>query len=67
MSSNRGGMVLAAHSAAAEADADALRNGGSAVDAAVALALAVVDAANCGLGGHGGGWWSSAAQARFPR
>ena len=50
------GLVVAAHQAAAEAGADALASGGTAIDAAVAaaFALCVVDPANCGVGGYGG-------------
>jgi gamma-glutamyltranspeptidase/glutathione hydrolase len=48
--------VVAAHSLAARAGADILEAGGNAADAAVAVAaaLAVVDPANCGIGGYGG-------------
>lgn len=51
-----GGAVLAADGLAAAVGADILRKGGTAADAAVAtaLALAVVDPANCGIGGYGG-------------
>ncbi len=51
-----GGAVLAADGLAASVGADVLRDGGTAADAAVAtaLALAVVDPANCGIGGYGG-------------
>ncbi len=50
------GVVVASQQAAADAGAFALRHGGNAVDAAIAtaLALTVVDPANCGLGGYGG-------------
>jgi gamma-glutamyltranspeptidase/glutathione hydrolase len=48
--------VVASHQAAANAGAVALTKGGTAVDAAVAtaLALSVVDPASCGIGGYGG-------------
>jgi gamma-glutamyltranspeptidase / glutathione hydrolase len=51
-----GGLVVASHQAAADAGAVALAKGGTAVDAAVAtaLALSVVDPASCGIGGYGG-------------
>lgn len=50
------GAITAAHAAAAEAGAEILRTGGSAADAAVAVAaaLCVCDPANCGIGGYGG-------------
>jgi gamma-glutamyltranspeptidase/glutathione hydrolase len=50
------GLVVAALQEAADAGAESLRAGGSAVDAAVAtaFALSVVDAASCGIGGYGG-------------
>lgn len=50
------GLVVAAHAQAAQAGVHVLREGGNAVDAAVATAaaLSVVDPANCGLAGYGG-------------
>lgn len=50
------GLVLAAQPLAAQAGASILRDGGNAVDAAIAtaLALCVVDPANCGFAGYGG-------------
>jgi gamma-glutamyltranspeptidase len=50
------GGVVAAHPIAARAGANVLASGGNAADAAVAAAalLAVVDPANCGIGGYGG-------------
>lgn len=50
------GLVLAAQPLAAQAGAAALREGGNAVDAAIAtaLTLCVVDPANCGFAGYGG-------------
>src|SRR5262249_60245519 len=51
----RVGAVAAEHRFAAEAGAEILRRGGSAVDAAVAAAAAgcVVHASSCGIGGGG--------------
>jgi gamma-glutamyltranspeptidase/glutathione hydrolase len=51
-----GGGVAAANPLAADAGAEVLRAGGNAADVAVAtaLALSVVDPANCGIGGYGG-------------
>jgi gamma-glutamyltranspeptidase/glutathione hydrolase len=56
MSRGHGAVVVTPQQPAADAGAEALRAGGSAVDAAVAaaFALCVVDGANCGLGGYGG-------------
>lgn len=56
MPTHRNGLIVAAHRLAADAGADILAAGGNAVDAAVAVAtaLAVVDPANCGIGGYGG-------------
>jgi gamma-glutamyltranspeptidase / glutathione hydrolase len=50
------GLVTASSKAAAQAGARILRNGGNAVDAAVATAIAscVADPGNTGLGGYGG-------------
>ncbi len=50
------GMVTAARVEAAEAGVAMLNRGGTAADAAAAtaLALAVTDPANCGIGGYGG-------------
>lgn len=50
------GMVVCSHPLAAQAGAAVLKNGGNAVDAAIAtaLALCVVDPANGGFGGYGG-------------
>src|SRR5436190_17765201 len=47
------GMVASGHPAATDAGIDALKNGGNAVDAAVAVALTlgVVDGDNAGIGG----------------
>lgn len=52
----RGGAIVAANTLAARAGVEVLAAGGNAVDAAVAtaVALAVVDPANCGIGGYGG-------------
>lgn len=52
----RRGVVVAARDLATRAGAQVLEAGGNAADAAVAvaLALAVVDCANCGIGGFGG-------------
>ena len=51
-----GGGVVAANPLAVDAGVQVLRAGGNAADAAVAtaLALSVVDPANCGIGGYGG-------------
>lgn len=50
-------MVVSAHASAAQCGARILAQGGSAVDAAITIAtvLGVVDPANCGIGGYGGG------------
>jgi gamma-glutamyltranspeptidase/glutathione hydrolase len=54
---SRQGTVVSAHAGAAQCGARILAQGGSAVDAAITMAtvLGVVDPANCGIGGYGGG------------
>lgn len=63
----RRGAVAAGHQVAAEIGVDALRQGGSVVDAVVAAAFAafVVEPAMCGIGGHGrmSVWMAGAPQA----
>ncbi|CAN1550335.1 Ggt Gamma-glutamyltransferase [Burkholderiaceae bacterium] len=50
------GVVVCSHQIAADAGAKAIAYGGNAIDAtvAVAVALTVLDPANCGIGGYGG-------------
>ena len=50
------GAVVCSHQMAADAGAKAMEHGGNAIDAtvAVAMALTVLDPANCGVGGYGG-------------
>ncbi|MCE7527297.1 gamma-glutamyltransferase [Polynucleobacter sp. IMCC 30228] len=50
------GAVVCSHQIAADAGAKTMEHGGNAIDAtvAVAMALAVLDPANCGIGGYGG-------------
>ena len=49
----KNGVVSSVHPLASQVGIDILKNGGNAIDAAIAtgLALGVVDQANCGLGG----------------